>query len=44
VAAPKVYFAPGSSPTAAIVEQLNAARRRVHVQAYSFTSVPIAKA
>jgi phosphatidylserine/phosphatidylglycerophosphate/cardiolipin synthase-like enzyme len=42
--APAVFFAPGSSPTAVIVEQLNAARRTVHVQAYSFTSAPIAKA
>jgi phosphatidylserine/phosphatidylglycerophosphate/cardiolipin synthase-like enzyme len=39
-----VYFAPGDTPTAAIVEQLGAARRSVHVQAYSFTSAPIARA
>jgi len=40
----KVYFTPGDSPTAAIVETLNNAKESVHVQAYSFTSAPIAAA
>jgi phosphatidylserine/phosphatidylglycerophosphate/cardiolipin synthase-like enzyme len=39
-----VYFAPGGSPTKAVVAELAAAHRTVHVQAYSFTSAPIAKA
>jgi len=39
-----VYFAPGGSPTAAIVHELKAARQSIHVMAYSFTSAPIAKA
>ena len=39
-----VFFAPGGSPTAEVVAELNAAQRSVHVQAYSFTSAPIAKA
>lgn len=42
--APVVYFAPGGSPTAAVVQALGEARVSVHVQAYSFTSAPIAKA
>ncbi len=42
--APVVYFVPGESPTNALVAALNGARRSVHMQAYSFTSAPIAKA
>ena len=41
---PAVYFNPGDHITAALVSELNAAKRSVHVQAYSFSSVPIAKA
>ena len=41
----EVFFSPGtSSPTAAIVRALGAAKSTVLVQAYSFTSTPIAKA
>jgi phosphatidylserine/phosphatidylglycerophosphate/cardiolipin synthase-like enzyme len=39
-----VHFTPGEQPTTAVVEALNAATQTVHVQAYSFTSAPIAKA
>jgi phosphatidylserine/phosphatidylglycerophosphate/cardiolipin synthase-like enzyme len=39
-----VYFAPGDQPTSALVKELNAAKSKVEVQAYSFTSAPIAKA
>ena len=40
----EVHFSPGGSPTAAIVETLDSAKRSVLVQAYSFTSDPIASA
>jgi phosphatidylserine/phosphatidylglycerophosphate/cardiolipin synthase-like enzyme len=40
----EVYFTPGDQAANAVVEQLNAAKESVHVQAYSFTSAPIAKA
>ena len=40
----RVYFTPGGSPTAAIVKTLDNAQESVHVQAYSFTSAPIAAA
>src|SRR5689334_7734188 len=40
----EVYFSPGGGCTQAVVAQIQAARRSIHVQAYSFTSVPIAKA
>jgi len=40
----QVYFSPSSSPTAAIIETLDNAKESVHVQAYSFTSAPIAAA
>jgi len=40
----KLYFTPGDSPTAAIVETLDKAKESIHVQAYSFTSPPIAAA
>ena len=40
----KAYFTPGGSPTAAIIKALDNAKKSVHVQAYSFTSAPIAEA
>jgi phosphatidylserine/phosphatidylglycerophosphate/cardiolipin synthase-like enzyme len=40
----KVYFSPSGSPTAAIIETLDNAKQTIHVQAYSFTSAPIAAA
>jgi len=40
----QVHFSPDGSPTTAIVETVDAARRVVLVQAYSFTSDPIADA
>jgi phosphatidylserine/phosphatidylglycerophosphate/cardiolipin synthase-like enzyme len=39
-----VCFTPGGNCTGLIVQALNAAKRSVLVQAYSFTSAPIAKA
>ncbi len=39
-----VYFSPNGGCTHAIVEELNKAKSTVLVQAYSFTSAPIAKA
>jgi phosphatidylserine/phosphatidylglycerophosphate/cardiolipin synthase-like enzyme len=39
-----VCFTPGGNCTALIVQALNGAQRTVLVQAYSFTSAPIAKA
>lgn len=39
-----VYFSPKGGCTQAIVEALTSATSSVYVQAYSFTSVPIAKA
>src|SRR5262249_22459411 len=39
-----VYFSPNHGATAAVVEALDAARTSVLVQAYSFTSAPIARA
>jgi phosphatidylserine/phosphatidylglycerophosphate/cardiolipin synthase-like enzyme len=39
-----VYFSPNGGATDAIVRELAAARRSVRVQAYSFTSAPIAGA
>lgn len=38
------YFSPSGGCTAAIVAELNAAQKSVLVQAYSFTSAPIAEA
>jgi phosphatidylserine/phosphatidylglycerophosphate/cardiolipin synthase-like enzyme len=38
------YFSPRGGCTEAIVRELNAARKSVEVQAYSFTSAPIADA
>ncbi len=39
-----VYFSPDGGGTEAIVHAINAAERRIWVQAYSFTSAPIAEA
>jgi phosphatidylserine/phosphatidylglycerophosphate/cardiolipin synthase-like enzyme len=39
-----VYFSPDGGATAAIVRELGNAQHRIMVQAYSFTSAPIAKA
>jgi phosphatidylserine/phosphatidylglycerophosphate/cardiolipin synthase-like enzyme len=38
------FFSPNGGCTQAVVDQLNAAKKTVLVQAYSFTSAPIAKA
>jgi phosphatidylserine/phosphatidylglycerophosphate/cardiolipin synthase-like enzyme len=40
----KAFFSPNGGCTQAVVEALNAAKKTILVQAYSFTSVPIAKA
>ena len=40
----EVYFSPRGGCQDAIIREVNAARDSVHVQAYSFTSAPIAKA
>ena len=40
----EVYFSPKGGCTQAVVRELNRAQETVLVQAYSFTSVPIAKA
>src|SRR5215510_14656570 len=39
-----VYFPPNDGASTAVIEALDAARTSVRVQAYSFTSAPIAKA
>ncbi len=39
-----VYFSPRGGCTQAIVDQINQARKTILVQAYSFTSAPIARA
>jgi len=38
------YFSPNGGCTQAVVDQLNGAKKQVLVQAYSFTSAPIARA
>jgi len=38
------YFSPNGGCTQAIVDSLNSAKKSVLVQAYSFTSIPIARA
>jgi phosphatidylserine/phosphatidylglycerophosphate/cardiolipin synthase-like enzyme len=43
-AATQVYFSPNGGCTEAIVKEIGAAKREILVQAYSFTSAPIAKA
>jgi phosphatidylserine/phosphatidylglycerophosphate/cardiolipin synthase-like enzyme len=40
----EVFFSPEGGATAAVVRELAAAKTEVRVQAYSFTSAPIAKA
>jgi len=40
----EVFFTPGDKCTNAIVKELNAAKKTIRIQAYSFTSTPIAKA
>ncbi len=40
----EVYFSPEGGCTDAVVREIRGARKTVHVQAFSFTSVPIAKA
>ena len=46
VSAPEIsiYFSPHGGCTSAVVDALDAAKHSVRVQAYSFTSAPIAKA
>src|SRR5438105_7401575 len=39
-----VYFSPNGGATDAVVREVNAATQQILVQAYSFTSAPIAKA
>lgn len=39
-----VYFSPKGGATDAILKELTAARSEIKVQAYSFTSAPIAQA
>jgi phosphatidylserine/phosphatidylglycerophosphate/cardiolipin synthase-like enzyme len=41
---PEVYFSPHGGCTEAVVREIAAARSTVNVQAYSFTSAPIAQA
>ncbi len=40
----EVYFSPHNGATAAIVREIDRARSEIRVQAYSFTSAPIAQA
>lgn len=40
----QVYFSPDGGATDAVVREITAAKKSIHVQAYSFTSPPIAKA
>jgi len=40
----QVYFSPHGGRAEAVIEALNSAKKTVLVQAYSFTSAPIAKA
>jgi phosphatidylserine/phosphatidylglycerophosphate/cardiolipin synthase-like enzyme len=40
----KAYFSPNGGCTQAVVDALSAAKKTILVQAYSFTSAPIAKA
>ena len=42
--AAQVYFSPNGGCTAAVVREIDAARESIEVQAYSFTSAPIASA
>ncbi|HLX60936.1 MAG TPA: phospholipase D family protein [Planctomycetota bacterium] len=43
-ASARCYFSPSGGCTEAIVSELEKARKSIHVQAYLFTSAPIAKA
>jgi phosphatidylserine/phosphatidylglycerophosphate/cardiolipin synthase-like enzyme len=40
----EIYFSPHGGCTEAVVQEINAAKTKIRVQAYSFTSEPIAKA
>jgi phosphatidylserine/phosphatidylglycerophosphate/cardiolipin synthase-like enzyme len=40
----QVYFSPNGGTTQAIIKEINEAKSEILVQAYSFTSTPIAKA
>ena len=40
----EVYFSPRGGATEAVIRAVNAATQQILVQAYSFTSAPIAKA
>jgi len=40
----QVYFSPKGGCTEAIVDAIKSAKKTIHVQAYSFTSAPIAEA
>lgn len=40
----QVYFSPNGGAQKAIIEQINAAKKSIFVQAYSFTNQPIVKA
>ena len=40
----KVFFSPNGGCTEAIIDEINNAKKEILVQAYSFTSAPIAKA
>ena len=40
----EVYFSPKGGCTGAVVKEIDAAEKTILVQAYSFTSAPIAKA
>ena len=40
----EVYFSPNGGCTKAIVNEINQAKSEIYIQAYSFTSAPIAKA
>ena len=40
----EVYFSPKGGATEAVVSVIEKARKTIYVQAYSFTSAPIAKA
>jgi len=40
----EVYFSPNGGVTDAVVREINAAKSKILIQAYSFTSIPIATA
>jgi phosphatidylserine/phosphatidylglycerophosphate/cardiolipin synthase-like enzyme len=41
---PEVYFSPKGNITQAVVNEIDAAQKSIHVMVYTFTSAPIAKA